>query len=52
MLDHYLKDICNIISYYGIFTKEIESPKPNHMRHQIQTHDIDIEFSKVFTGYI
>ena len=52
ILDHYLKDICNITSYYGIFTIEIASPKSNHIRHQLQTDDIDIEFSKVFTDYI
>ena len=50
--DHYLKDVCNITSHYGIFTIETASPKSNHIRHQIQTDDIDIEFSKVFKDYI
>ena len=52
MLDHHLKNICNITSYYGIFTMEIASPKPNHIKHQIQVDDIDLEFSKIFTDYI
>ena len=47
ILDHYLKDISNITSHYGIYTIEIASPKQNHLKHQIQTDDIDIEFSKV-----
>ena len=48
-LDHYLKCIYNITSFYGIYTNEIVLPKPNHITHQIQTDDIDIEFSNVFT---
>ena len=53
MLDHYLKEICKITSHYGIlFTIETVSPKSNHTTHQIQTDDIDMEFSKVFTDYI
>ena len=28
ILDHYLKDICKITSFYGIFTIEITSPNP------------------------
>ena len=51
-LDHYLKDICIITSYFGIFTIEIVSPKPNHIKHQKQTDDIDIEVSKVFADFI
>ena len=52
ILDHYLKIICNITLHYGIFTIDIASPKLNHKKQQIQTDDIDIEFSKVFTDYI
>ena len=52
ILDQYLKDIYNITSHYGVFTIKIASPKPNHKKHQIQTDQIDIEFSKVFTDYI
>ena len=44
--------MCKITSHYGIYTIEIASPKPNHKKHRIQTDDIDIEFSKVFTDYI
>ena len=51
-LDHYLKDICNIASPYGIFTIKIASPKLNHKKHRIQTDDIDTEFSKVVRDYI
>ena len=51
IIDHYLKKLYNITSYYGIITIEIASPKPNHITHQIQTDDIDIEFSKFFTDY-
>ena len=51
ILDHYLKDICKITSYYGIFTIQRLSPKPNHPTHQKQTEDIEIECSKVFTDY-
>ena len=52
ILDHCLKDICNITSFYGIFTIEIASPNLNDIRHQIETDDIDIEFSKFFTNYL
>ena len=46
ILDHYLKGICNITSYYGTFTFEIVSTKPNLITNPIQTDDKDIEFSK------
>ena len=49
ILDHYLKVICIITPYYGIFTIQIVSPKPNHTTQQIQTDDKYKEFSKVFT---
>ena len=52
ILYHYLKGICNITSHHSIFEREIVSPKPNHPTHQIQTDDIDDDFSKVFTEYI
>ena len=39
-------------SYYGVFTIEFPLTKPNHIEHQLQTDDIDIEFSKVFTDYV
>ena len=52
ILDHYLKNICNITSQYGIYTIETKSPKQIHQKHQIQTDDIDMEFSKIFTDYI
>ena len=53
MLDHYLNGKCKITSHYGIlFTIETVSPKSNHTTHQIQTIDIDMEFSKIFKDYI
>ena len=52
ILDHYLKATCKITLYYGIFSIEIVSSKPNHTTHQIQTDVINIEISKVFTDYI
>ena len=41
-----------ITSCFGIFTIEILSLQSHHPTHQIQTDDIDIEFSKVLTDYI
>ena len=41
-----------ITSHYGIVTVKIAAPKLNHKKNQIQTDDIDIEFSKFFIGYI
>ena len=48
ILDPYLKNMCKILSYYGKITIEIASPKSNHIRHQKQPNDIDIEISKFF----
>ena len=50
--DHYLKGICNLTSQYRIYTKETISPNAFHDKYLIQTDDVDIEFSKVFTEYI
>ena len=52
ILDLYIKDKCKFKSYYGIITTEISSPKSNHIRHQIQTDDINIDFLKSFTDCI
>ena len=52
ILDHYLKGVYNVKLDYGIFTCEIVSPKPNHISHQIQKDNIDIELSKAITNYI
>ena len=38
--------------YYGIYTIEISTPRTLHDKYVIQTDDIDLEFSKVFTEYI
>ena len=52
IIDHYLKDICNLTQQYGIYTIEFSSPNPNHRKYVIQTDDLDLEFSKVFSEYI
>ena len=52
IIDHYLKDICNLTQHYGIYTIEFTSPNPNHHKYVIQTDDLDLEFSKVFSEYI
>ena len=46
ILDHHIKNKCKITSYNGIFTIELIPPQSNQKSHQIQTDDIDIEFSK------
>ena len=48
--DHYLKDISKITQQYGIYTIGICTPKND--KYGIQTADLDLEFSKVFTEYI
>ena len=52
LLDHYLKGKCSLKLQYGIYTIEIKSPNAFHDRYLIQTDDVDIEFSKVYTQYI
>ena len=47
-----LKDICNLTQQYGIYTIELSTPRTLHGKYVIQTDDIDLEFSKVFTEYI
>ena len=52
IIEHYLKDICNLTQQYGIYTIEFSTPNPNHRKFVIQTDDLDLEFSKVFLEYI
>ena len=52
IIDHYIKGICNLTQQYGIYTIEIQSPSKFHSRYLLQTDDIDIEFSRVFTEFI
>ena len=52
IVDHYLKGKCNLTQNYEIYTIEIHSPSRFHGRYLLQTDDVDIEFSKVFTEYI
>ena len=51
IIEHYLKDICNLIQQYGIYTIEFSTPNPNHRKYVIQTDDLELEFSKVFLEY-
>ena len=50
LIDHYLKDISKITQQYGIYTIVICTPRND--KYVIQTDDLDLEFSKVFTEYI
>ena len=50
LIDHYIKDIAKITQQYGIYTIGICTPANN--KYVIQTDDLDLEFSKVFTEYI
>ena len=52
IIDHYLKDICNLTQQYGIYSIEFSSPNQNHSKYIIQTDDLDLEFSKIFSEYI
>ena len=52
IIDHYLKRLCNLTQQYGIYTIEIQLPSKFHCRYLLQTDDVDIEISKVFTEYI
>ena len=52
IVDHYIKGICNLTEQYGIYTIELSTTRNFHGKYVIQTDDVDIEFSKVFTEYI
>ena len=52
IIEHYLKDICKITQQYGIYTIEISTPRTAYNKYVIQTDDLDLEFSNVFTEYI
>ena len=52
IIEHYLKDICNLTQQDGIYTIEFSTPRAIHGKYVIQTDDINLEFSKVFTDYI
>ena len=52
IVEHYLKDICNLTQQYGTYTIEFSTPRTAHNKYEIQTDDIDLEFSKVFIEYI
>ena len=48
IIEHYLKDICNLTQQYGIYTIEFNTPNTAHRKYVIQTDDIELELSKVF----
>ena len=52
IIDHYLKDISKITQQYGIYTIGISTPRIGYNKYVIQTDNLDLEFSKVFTEYI
>ena len=52
ILEHYLKDICNLTQQYGIYIIEFSTPNTAHRKYVIQTDDIELEFSNVFIEYI
>ena len=52
IIEHYLKDICDLTQQYGIYTIEFSTPRTAHGKYVIQTDDIDLEFSKLFIEYI
>ena len=52
IIDPYLKIICKITQQYVIYTIETHSPSKFHGRYLLQTDDVDIELSKVFTENI
>ena len=49
IIDRYIKKICNITQQYRIYTIEIQTPNKFHGSYLLQTDDVDIELSKVFT---
>ena len=52
IVDHYIKGICNLTQQNGIYTIELSTTRNFHGKYVIQTDDVDIELSKVFTEYI
>ena len=52
IIEHYLKDIYKLTQPYGIHTVEINTPRTGYNNFVIQTDDLDLEFSNVFTDYI
>ena len=49
IIDHYLRGSSNLTQPYGICIKELSTESRYHSKPVIQTDDVDIEFSKVFT---
>ena len=51
IVDHYIKRICYLTQQYGIYTIELSTTRNFHGKYVIQTDNVDIEFSKLFTEY-
>ena len=51
-IDNYLKGICNITQRSEIYTIEINSSSKFHGKYLLQTDDVELEISRVFTDYI
>ena len=52
IIEHYLKDICNLTQQFGIYTIEFSTLNTAHRKYVTQTDDIELEFSRVFIEYI
>ena len=52
ILDHYLPGISNITLHHGLLLKLLPPQPANHSTHRIQTDDVELPFSNVFTEYI
>ena len=44
IIEHFLKNICNLLQQYGIYTIEFSTPNTAHRKYVIQTDDIELEF--------
>ena len=52
LIEHFIKGISKIKQQYGIYTIEISLPRIGYSKYIIQTDDLDLEFSNVFTEYV
>ena len=52
IIDHYSNVVCNLTQQKRIYTIKLSTATKFHGKFVIQTDDIDIEFSKVFTKHI
>ena len=52
IIEFYHKDICKLTQQYGIYTIEVSTPRTAYNKYIIQTDDLDLKFSNVFTDFI